>query len=510
MSPEQIFTLAAGAGFLGLAALAALRGAKNPLGLPLALLCVDLSAYNGLEVVGSVTGSSAWDALESVAAALAAPLLIHFTLAFLGARKEQRVFLRGAYAYFGLVALSCLAAPVVPALADYPAGPVWAAVMLAGVAPSFVWIGLLLARHYRESGSGEERARTQLFIGTIVIGVGGPATDLFAIAGASAAPRLAAGGMLLSALLLTALALRFRLLRGTMVILAINGAIIGVVGVVSHLLVFRWLGRETALLAFGTVLVTLVSLGAARSVWSAFTTYRERAAHLATLGRLSAQMAHDIRNPLAAIRGAAQYLEGERERGGSLEEHREFLELIVSQADRLERVVRDYQRLGRAEPARVSTDLAALVSGVVEGARVTEKARAIEVRAELASGLGEPSIDPDLIRAALENLVRNALEAIEESAKGSLVSVAVERRFVRGRDSLVLEVIDDGPGMDARTLEQAEDAFFTTKAGGSGLGLAFVRRVADAHGGALTVETRAGRGTTVRLVLPSDARTSQP
>jgi len=503
VSFEQLFTLAAGAGFLGLAALAAFRGAKNPLGLPLALLCVDLSAYNGLEVAGSVTGSRAWEALESAAAALAAPLLIHFTLAFLGARKEQRAFLLAAYLYFGLVALSCLAAPAVPVLAEYPAGAAWAAVMLAGVAPSFAWLGVLLVRHYRASGSGEERARTQLFIGTIVIGVGGPATDLFAIAGASVAPRLAAGGMLLSAVLLSALALRSRLLRGTVVILAINGAIIGVVGVVAHLLVFRWLGRESALLVFGTVLVTLVSLGAARSVWSAFTAYRERASHLAMLGRLSAQMAHDIRNPLAAIRGAAQYLEGER--GGSLEEHREFLELIVSQADRLERVVRDYQRLGRAEPALVSTDVAALVSGVVDAARVTEQARGIEVRAELASGLGAQPIDPDLVRAALENLVRNALEAIEESGEGSEISVAAERKFVRGRDSVVIEVIDDGPGMDARTLERAEDAFFTTKAGGSGLGLAFVRRVADAHGGALVVEARAGRGTTVRLVIPSDA-----
>src|SRR5690606_28450371 len=157
--------LAASAGFLGLAALAALRGAKNPLGLPLALLCVDLFAYNGLEVLGSVTGSRAWEGPESAAAALAAPLLIHFTLAFLGARKEQRACLLLVCAYFGLVALSCLVAPGVPALAEYPAGPAWAAVMLVGVVPSFVHLGVLLARHYRDSGSGEERARTQLFIG---------------------------------------------------------------------------------------------------------------------------------------------------------------------------------------------------------------------------------------------------------------------------------------------------------------------------------------------------------
>src|SRR5690606_6165057 len=229
-------------------------------------------------------------------------------------------------------------------------------------------------------------------------------------------------------------------LRGTVVILAINGAIIGVVGVVAHLLVFRWLGRESALLVFGTVLVTLVSLGAARRVGSAFIAYRERAAQLAMLGRLSAQMAHDIRNPLAAIRGAAQYLDGERERGGTLEESREMLELIVAQADRLERVVRDYQRLGRAEPVRAATGVGELVRGVVDGARVSEEAASIELGVQTGGSLGTIEIDPDLVRAALENLVRNALEAIAESKKGSAVRVRAERAVVRDRDSVVLEV----------------------------------------------------------------------
>lgn len=502
-----MFTLAACAAFLGLAALAATRGAKNPLALPLALLCVDLFAYNGLELLGSVTGSSAWDALESASAALSAPFMIHFALAFLGARREQRALLNAAYVYFGLVALSSLAAFVVPALSTYPSGGAWALAMLAGVVPCFSWLGVLLVRHYRRSGSAEERARTQLFIGTLVIGVGGPVTDLLAIAGASSGPRLAAWGMLLSAILLTALALRSRLLRGPTVVLATNAAIIGVVGIVAHLLVFRWLGSRSALLVFGTVAVTLVSLGAARTVWSALTTYRERAAYLATLGRLSAQMAHDIRNPLAAIRGAAQYLDGERERGGTLEESREMLELIVAQADRLERVVRDYQRLGRAEPVRAATDVGELVRGVVDGARVSEEAASIELGVQTGGSLGTIEIDPDLVRAALENLVRNALEAIAESKKGSAVRVRAERAVVRDRDSVVLEVSDDGPGMDPRILERAEDAFFTTKASGSGLGLAFVRRVADAHGAELVVDTRAGHGTTVRLVFPSEAHT---
>ena len=72
----------------------------------------------------------------------------------------------------------------------------------------------------------------------------------------------------------------------------------------------------------------------------------------------------------------------------------------------------------------------------------------------------------------------------------------------------MLQVIDDGPGMDPRTREQAEEAFFTTKAGGTGLGLAFVRRVAEAHGGELRIQSRLGHGTTVTLVVPCDAHSS--
>ncbi len=507
VTSEQLFTIAASAGFLGLAALAAFRGARNPLALPLALLCVDLFAYNGLEAADSSTASHPWKGLESAAAALAAPLLVHFTLAFLGARRTQRRFLFAVYAYFGLVVVSCLAPAVIPAMRDYPGGDTWALAMLAGILPGLGWTGFLLVRHYRDNTSAEERARTQLFIGTMAIGVGGVATDLLSIAGAPGTPRLAAWTMLLSAVLLTALALRFRLLRGTIALLGMNAALLGVVGVAAHLTVFRWLGRESALLVLGTVAVTLVLLGAARAVWSSFTTYRERGAHLATLGRLSAQMAHDIRNPLSAIRGAAQYLEVERERGGRLDDHGELLALIVEQTDRLERVVRDYRRLGRAEPVRTPVDVAALVLGVVESARVADLAGdAVQVTAEVDEALYEQPLDADLLATALENLARNAIEAMGEH--GGHVILRAEKGFARGDDAIVLQVIDDGPGMDPRTREQAEEAFFTTKAGGTGLGLAFVRRVAEAHGGELRIQSRLGHGTTVTLVVPCDAHSS--
>jgi signal transduction histidine kinase len=505
VNPDLIFTVGASAVFLGLAGLGATRSSRSTLAAPTALLCVDLFAYNTLELLGNLTAAPYWQWLESAAAAMAAPLLFHLALTFLGARRQQRVGLRLTYGYFGAIAASCAAPFVQPDWASYPGGDSWALAMLAGVLVSFGYASALLVRHYRATGSAEERARTQLFILTVVVGVGGPATDLAAIAGAAAVPRLAAARMLTSALLLTGLALRSRVLRGTIPVLVVNAALIGVVGVIAQLQVFRAFGGETTLFVIGTISVTLLLLMAARAVWSALTEHRTRTVHLATLGRLSAQMAHDIRNPLAAIHGAAQYLDEERKRGGTLEEHREFLEIILEQTARLERVVQDYRRLGRAEPELAEVDVEALLAALVEGANMATDAKdRVEVRAELDAA-GIHHLDAELLRTAVENLVRNAVEGIEE--KGTVI-VRASVTEARGRRWLVLEVIDDGPGMDARTRERAEQDFFTTKAQGSGLGLAFARRVAEAHGGEMMIESNLGRGTRVRLTLPVDARVS--
>ena len=490
---QQIFTLAASAIFLALGALCAFRGAKgNALAVPTALLCVDLFAYNALEAVGNLTAQATWEWIESAAAALAAPLLFHLTLAFIGGRRRRRRELVASYVYFGAVAASSLAPLASPDLSKYPGGDVWALLMLVGIAPTFVWASVLLVRHYRESRNAEERARTQLFIVTVFLGVGGAASDLASIAGAEAVPQVAAGGMLLSAIFLAAIALRVRLVSGALTTLAITAVLIGLVGVVAQFLVFHWLGTMVVGLAIGTVIVTLLILFAARFVWSAYAEVRERTAQLAMLGRASAQLAHDLRNPLAAIRGAAQYLELEIRD----EEQREFIELIIDQADRLDRVIGDYRRLGSADPRPEDTDVGALLEKVASGAEISPEAEGVSVVCE-AKDAGRWTLDPELVATAVENLVRNAIEALEEHEGGGTVKV----RAHRADDALIVEVEDDGPGMDPRTRERAEESFFTTKARGSGLGLAFARRVAEVHHGQLRIRSALGRGTTIELTF---------
>ncbi|HHH27653.1 MAG TPA: two-component sensor histidine kinase, partial [Polyangiaceae bacterium] len=234
---------------------------------------------------------------------------------------------------------------------------------------------------------------------------------------------------------------------------------------------------------------------AARAVWASHVEVRERTVHLATLGRLSAQMAHDIRNPLAAIRGAAQYLDEERKRGGALEDSAEFLTLILEQTERLDKVVSDYRRLGRAEPAFETAEVPALLARVLSNARlIAEREPTIQVEGHPPVEALTWSLDPELVTTALENLVRNAVEAMPDGG-----TIHIDSKL--GGRTLSLRVSDDGPGMDARTREQSSQSFFTTKATGSGLGLAFARRVAEAHGGRLHIESAPGRGTSVTLVL---------
>jgi signal transduction histidine kinase len=222
---------------------------------------------------------------------------------------------------------------------------------------------------------------------------------------------------------------------------------------------------------------------------------------LAMLGRLSAQMAHDLKNPLTAIKGALQYLKEERRQGRSIDGEGEFLDLMETDVDRLTRLIDKYRRLGSVEPVRTQTDLNGLVGGVL-GLQQFASTR-VEIRQDLDKNLPNATIDQDLVATALENLIQNALEAMP---KGGVLTVRTERIEHSRRPYVAITVADNGEGMDARRREQVFDEFFTTKATGSGLGLTFVRRVAEAHGGDVQLESGEGKGTRVRLRLALASR----
>jgi signal transduction histidine kinase len=208
-------------------------------------------------------------------------------------------------------------------------------------------------------------------------------------------------------------------------------------------------------------------------------------------------MAHDLRNPLAAARGAAEFLVEEMRRSGEAQ-HRDFAVLIIQQLDRLGAVIERYHRLSKLEPAPIELDLNALVRRVLS---LQEFAAGSDVRIE--HQLAEPSprlkADPDLLASALENLVKNGLEAMPA---GGTLTVRTQVGDEGSGPIASLSVEDTGKGMDARAREQAFEPFFTTKANGSGLGLAFVQQVARAHEGEVLLTSREGSGTIIEVALP--------
>lgn len=497
MSGLGWLSLAACTGQLALAGLALARVGKSPLALPLSLLSIVLSTWNFAHFAYAASGEEGWRLISLGATLLAAPCAMHFILAFIGQRRRFALGIYATYAVYG----------VFGAVAIYALGSPWLAVR--ATTPTFARLTLvlvtlllgagwgLLLLHLRRAPQLEERVRTGLLLLGLVLLVALPGTDLMADLGLNV-PRLGTLGTLLGLPVMATVALRFELFGKDLSSgAALYAGTLAVVGVLAYLIVFRLFAAEQSALVVGTAAITFALLAAARRGVSAFVIQRERLERLATLGRFSAQMAHDLKNPIAALKGAAQFLKEEHAQGRPWDDKGDFLDLLLEQVERLDRVVSTYQRLGRVEPLWRPLDLNGLVGDVLSLQAFAGYAQ-VKLERALEPALPHCAGDYDLLANALENLVLNACEAMP---KGGTLTVRTQREALDGT-GVVLSVEDTGEGMDARTRERAFDEFFTTKASGSGLGLAFVRRVVEAHGGEVALTSREGRGTIVRLRLP--------
>lgn len=221
---------------------------------------------------------------------------------------------------------------------------------------------------------------------------------------------------------------------------------------------------------------------------------------LAAVGELSAVIAHEIRNPLAIIKNSVS---GLRRSALRTEDRDTLLGILDEETTRLNRLMHDLLAYARpvvprarevsvAELVRRSVDRA--MSGVPQADRVA-------VQWDL-DGPGQVHGDPELLRHAFVNLVENALQAMPE---GGTLTLRTRRTSCRGAEAVAIEIADTGEGMDTIVRAKARDPFFTTRPAGTGLGLAIVERVIRNHGGEVTIESRHGQGTTVRVVLPSEA-----
>ncbi|HEX6277209.1 MAG TPA: ATP-binding protein [Polyangiaceae bacterium] len=479
------------AGHLAFALVVWFRRGRSAIAPLLALLFLDAFVWTFAELAASLTGAREWHVVDRAFASFMAAIALHVVVVFVGRAKALRNVVRFGYAVALALALVGF---------DIYSRIWWIALLIAGnlaIAAS-VW---LLIVHRRDSEDRIERARTDLILLALVLGTVLTSTNLWfgEVSLPVEVPPLGNVGTLVAMVFFAVATLRLRLIESPVPsVLFMYALAFAALCVTAYLLAVQWLERRTEFVVVASVTLGVIGLAVVRELRGASAVERERVRRLATLGRFSEQLAHDLRNPLAALKGAIQFLSTERAQGRPLEGHAEFLELMAEQVARLERVVADYQRMAKVEPLLAPVSLNELVREVL-GMQRFAVVPSVTLRAELAAALPPASVDRDLVATTLENVLRNAYEAMPD---GGTVVVRTEL-VADGSGRIALSVEDEGRGMDARVLARASEEFFTTKATGSGLGLSFAERVAQAHGGTLSLTSRAGKGTVVRLSLPA-------
>jgi signal transduction histidine kinase len=235
------------------------------------------------------------------------------------------------------------------------------------------------------------------------------------------------------------------------------------------------------------------------------TRMHERLLHserLAIIGKMSAQIAHEIRNPLSSMSLDAELLGDEIDSVESIDlsQARSLLASMQEQVDILTHVIEDYLQFARIpeiRPEKVS--LNALISGIIESMGPEFRQNAAEVLPRLSRQMPEISLDSYQFRIALVNILRNSLEAMP---KGGRIVVSTELR--NGR--VAVSLTDSGVGIHPDNIDKIFTPFFTTKDNGTGLGLSLAQQIIEKHGGDISCRSNTGEGTSFIIDLPLDAR----
>lgn len=221
---------------------------------------------------------------------------------------------------------------------------------------------------------------------------------------------------------------------------------------------------------------------------------------IAALGRLTAGVAHEVKNPLNAMTIHLELLRQKLEAGAPIADVRSHADIIGREIKRLDAVVQGFLKFARPEDMRFErVSLAALAADVAQSIRAEAEAGRVTVEASTADQAIEVDADPAMLRQALLNLAMNALQAMPH---GGTLRFSTES----GKDGrVVVRVRDTGTGIPPEQLARVFDLYFTTKAGGSGIGLSMVFRTVQLHHGDIDVESTPGTGTTFTISLPRAA-----
>jgi signal transduction histidine kinase len=265
--------------------------------------------------------------------------------------------------------------------------------------------------------------------------------------------------------------------------------------------------------AFGVLLTAAVTTALVRRHMArvrAADARARRAKRLAELGAMTRGLAHEIKNPLSTIGLNVQLLTEGLEDLTIAEDDRlplvRRLGSLGREAERLRGILTDFlDYAGELHIEPRAADLNATVDELIDFFLPQAESQGVRVRADLAPGRLDAWIDPPHIKQAALNLMLNAVQAMAKQPEG----VARELILRTGRELdehrraiAVLHIIDTGPGITPEATERIFDPYFTTKSGGSGLGLPTARRIIDAHGGKIELHSEVGRGTDFAVTLP--------
>lgn len=221
----------------------------------------------------------------------------------------------------------------------------------------------------------------------------------------------------------------------------------------------------------------------------------ERSQRLASLGRLAAGIAHEIRNPLSSIKGFATYF---RQRYKDVPEDQETAEIMVQEVDRLNRVIGELLEFARPMDMQLrKTAIKDLLQSSLKMVEAKAQEKNIEIKTDIAPEIDTVLLDPDRISQVFLNLYLNAIQAMDE---GGTLASDISRNGVR---EIKIVISDTGKGIARKDLGKVFDPYYTTKPSGTGLGLAIVHRIIEAHKGEIKVESKQGRGTSVAIILPA-------
>ncbi len=258
------------------------------------------------------------------------------------------------------------------------------------------------------------------------------------------------------------------------------------------------------LLANGEVIGTILVLRDLTNVRELEEAVRH-ADRLSTLGTLAAGLAHEIKNPLGGIKGAAQLLERELSEESEM---RDYTRVVLKEVQRVNRIVDELLEL--ASPRKLKLDqvnLHKILGDIIILQRRTIEGKPVAIQQQFDPSIPPILADEGLMTQLFLNLIKNAVEAVGESGTIRVTSkvwsdYSMTHKGERRSRMVAVEVSDDGPGIKKDQLEHLFTPFFTTKAKGTGLGLAICQKIVSEHRGLIKVDSDPGRGTTFTVMLP--------